>query len=103
MSDRVDEWLMSHLTEFDEKQFQSITKGNLDLGELDDEESKKAQEEAEKQVEGVVERVKTVLGDKVEDVKFTHRLTDSQHALWPTNMVRNANAEINGSCWSARS
>ncbi len=77
MSDRVDEWLMSHLTEFDEKQFQSITKGNLDLGDLDDEESKKAQEEAEKQVEGVVERVKTVLGDKVEEVKFTHRLTDS--------------------------
>lgn len=77
MSDRVDEWLMSHLTEFDEKQFQSITKGNLDLGDLDDEESKKAQEEAEKQVEGVVERVKSVLGDKVEEVKFTHRLTDS--------------------------
>ncbi|ABG41402.1 heat shock protein Hsp90 [Paraglaciecola sp. T6c] len=77
MSDRVDEWLMSHLTEFDEKSFQSITHGELDLGDLDDEDSKKAQEEAEKQVEGLTERVKTVLGDKVAEVKFTHRLTDS--------------------------
>lgn len=77
MSDRVDEWLMSHLTEFDEKQFQSIARGALDLGDLDDEESKKAHEEAEKKVEGVLERVKESLGDKVEAVKFTHRLTDS--------------------------
>jgi len=77
MGDRVDEWLMSHLTDFDEKSFQSITHGALDLGELDDEESKKALEEAEKQVEGLAERVKVALGDKVKDVKFTHRLTDS--------------------------
>ncbi len=77
MGERIDEWLMSHLTEFNEKQFVSIAKGNLDLGDLEDEESKKAQEEAEKQVEGVLERAKAALGDKVVDVKFTHRLTDS--------------------------
>jgi molecular chaperone HtpG len=77
MADRVDEWLMSHLTDFDEKSFQSITHGALDLGDLDDEESKKALEEAEKQVEGLAERVKAALGDKVKDVKFTSRLTDS--------------------------
>ena len=77
MGERIDEWLMSHLSEFNEKQFQSIAKGNLDLGDLEDEESKKAQEEAEKEVEGILERAKTALGDKVEDVKFTHRLTDS--------------------------
>ncbi len=77
MCDRVDEWLMSHLTDFDEKSFQSIAQGALDLGDLEDEDSKKAQEEAEKQVEGLTERVKTVLGDKVKEVKFTHRLTDS--------------------------
>ncbi|MGK0268541.1 MAG: molecular chaperone HtpG [Paraglaciecola sp.] len=77
MADRVDEWLMSHLTEFNEKSFQSITHGALDLGDLEDEESKKALEEAEKQVEGLAERVKAALGDKVKDVKFTHRLTDS--------------------------
>ncbi|WP_137166459.1 molecular chaperone HtpG [Salinimonas lutimaris] len=77
MGERIDEWLMSHLTEFDGKQFQSISKGDLDLGDLDDEESKKAQEEAEKEVEGLPERIKTALGEKVVDVKFTHRLTDS--------------------------
>jgi molecular chaperone HtpG len=77
MGERIDEWLMSHLTEFSEKQFVSIAKANLDLGDLEDEESKKAQEEAEKEVEGVLERAKAALGDKVIDVKFTHRLTDS--------------------------
>ncbi|MBD1584679.1 molecular chaperone HtpG [Pseudoalteromonas sp. S16_S37] len=77
LSDRVDEWMMSHLTEFAEKQFQSITRGDLDLGDLDDEETKKAQEESEKEVEGLIERVKKVLGDKVKEVRFTHRLTDS--------------------------
>ncbi len=77
MFDRVDEWLMSHLTDFDEKQLQSVARGALDLGDLDDEESKKAHEDAEKEVEGLAERVKTVLGDEVNSVKFTHRLTDS--------------------------
>jgi molecular chaperone HtpG len=68
---------MSHLTEFDGKQFASITRGDLDLGNLDDEESKKEQEASEKEVEGLIERVKTALGDKVKEVRFTHRLTDS--------------------------
>ncbi|MCG7562478.1 MULTISPECIES: molecular chaperone HtpG [Pseudoalteromonas] len=77
LSDRVDEWMMSHLTEFAEKSFQSITRGDLDLGDMEDEESKKAQEESEKQVEGLVERIKEALGDKVKEVRFTHRLTDS--------------------------
>jgi molecular chaperone HtpG len=77
LSERVDEWMMSHLTEFDGKQFASITRGDLDLGNLDDEESKKEQEASEKEVEGLIERVKTALGDKVKEVRFTHRLTDS--------------------------
>ena len=77
MGERIDEWLMQHLTEFDGKQLKSIARGDLDLDDLEDEESKKAHEEAEKQVEGVLERAKTALGDKVIDVKFTHRLTDS--------------------------
>ena len=77
LSERVDEWMMSHLTEFDGKQLASITRGDLDLGNLDDEESKKEQEASEKEVEGLIERVKTVLGDKVKEVRFTHRLTDS--------------------------
>jgi molecular chaperone HtpG len=77
MSERIDEWLMSHLTEFEDKSLQSITHGALDLGDLDDEESKNALKEAEKQVSGLAERVKAALGDRVKDVKFTHRLTDS--------------------------
>ena len=77
MGERIDEWLMQHLNEFDGKQLHSIARGDLDLGELDDEETKKAQEEAEKQIEGVLERAKTALGEKVLDVKFTHRLTES--------------------------
>lgn len=77
MGERIDEWLMQHLNEFDGKQLHSIARGDLNLGDLDDEETKKAQEEAEKQIEGVLERAKTALGEKVLDVKFTHRLTES--------------------------
>ena len=77
MGERIDEWLMSHLTEFSEKQLQSISRADADLGDMDDEETKKAQEDAEKEVEGLTERVKTALGDKVGEVKFTHRVTDS--------------------------
>ncbi len=77
MGERIDEWLMQHLNEFDGKQLHSIARGDLGLGDLDDEETKKAQEEAEKQIEGVLERAKTALGEKVLDVKFTHRLTES--------------------------
>jgi molecular chaperone HtpG len=77
MSERIDEWMMSHLTEFDGKTFQSVTRGDLDLGEMDDEEAKKEQEEAEKEFENVIQRAKAALGDKVQDVKVSHRLTDS--------------------------
>ena len=77
LSDRVDEWMMSHLTEFDGKQLSSVTRGDLDLGKLDDEQDKQEQEKSEQAVEGLIERVKTVLADKVKEVRFTHRLTDS--------------------------
>jgi molecular chaperone HtpG len=77
LSDRVDEWMMSHLTEFDGKQLRSVTRGDLDLGSLDDEQTKQEQAEAEKAVEGLVERVNTALTGKVKEVRFTHRLTDS--------------------------
>lgn len=77
MGERIDEWLMSHLTEFNEKSFQSVAGANVDLSDLDDEETKQAKEEAKKAVEGIIERMKTALGGKVDDVKFTDRLTDS--------------------------
>ncbi|WP_018693166.1 molecular chaperone HtpG [Algicola sagamiensis] len=77
LSDRIDEWLMSHLTEFDEKSFKSITRGDLDLGDLDDEETKKEHEKIEKEYESFIERVKTSLGDQIKEVRVTHRLTES--------------------------
>ena len=77
LSDRIDEWLMQHLTEFEGKKLRSVAKGGLDLSKLDDEETKKAQEETEKQFATVTERFKAALGEQVKDVKVSHRLTDS--------------------------
>lgn len=85
LGERIDEWLMSHLNEFDGKTLQSAASASADLSELDDDETKKAKEEAEKAVEGVLERMKTALGDKIEDVKFTHRLTDSPACIVATD------------------
>ncbi|OCG03062.1 molecular chaperone HtpG [Gilliamella sp. wkB112] len=76
LSDRVDEWMMSNLTEFDGKQFQSISKSDESIEKLADQESEE-QKQVEKELEPFIERVKTVLGDKVKEVKLTHRLTDT--------------------------
>ncbi|MGB0835887.1 MAG: molecular chaperone HtpG [Psychrobium sp.] len=80
MSDRIDEWLMSHLTEYSEKSFQSVVKADLDLGEVDDE-TKAKQEEVEKSLESVTERIKSVLGDEVKDVRVSHRLTNTPSCI----------------------
>ncbi|SDL45748.1 molecular chaperone HtpG [Franzmannia pantelleriensis] len=77
LSDRIDEWLMSHLTEFDGKSFVDVAKGELDLGEIEGEEEKKAQEETAKAKEDLLKRVKDALGEEIQEVKVTHRLTDS--------------------------
>ena len=77
LSDRVDEWMISHLQEYDGKTFQDITRGDLDLGELDTPEEKEKQKEVEEKVKPLLERVKSSLGDRVSEVKTTHRLTDS--------------------------
>jgi molecular chaperone HtpG len=77
LSDRIDEWLISHLEEFDGKHLQSVAKGDLDLGTPDDEEAKKEQEEVSKDFEAVIKQIKDVLGDKVSEVKLSKRLTDS--------------------------
>ncbi|MFK8041734.1 molecular chaperone HtpG [Congregibacter sp.] len=80
LSDRVDDWLMNHLQEFDGKQLQDVARGRLDL-EDENEEEKKAREEAEKDSEGLVERLKTVIADDVEEVRVTTRLTNSPACL----------------------
>ncbi|MBB3104804.1 molecular chaperone HtpG [Azomonas macrocytogenes] len=81
LTDRIDEWLMSYLSEFDGKHFVDVTRGDLDLGQLDTEEDKKAQEEVAKTREGLVERLKNVLEEQVAEVRVSHRLTDSPAIL----------------------
>jgi len=80
-SDRIDEWLVSNLDEFDGKHLQSVAKGDLDLGDLDAEEDKTAQEEITKDFESVLKQIKDVLADKVSDVRLSHRLTESPACL----------------------
>ena len=81
LTDRIDEWLMSYLTEFDGKHFVDVARGDLDLGTLDSEEDKKAQEEVAKAKEGLLERLKGALGEQVAEVRVSHRLTDSPAIL----------------------
>ena len=81
LTDRIDEWLMSYLTEFDGKSFVDVARGDLDLGKLDSEEDKKAQEEVAKSKEGLLERLKAALGEHVSEVRVSHRLTDSPAIL----------------------
>jgi molecular chaperone HtpG len=81
LSDKVDEWLLGSLTEFEGKKLQSIAKGDLDLGKLEDEADKEAQKKVEEEAKSLVERIQTTLGESVKEVRVTHRLTDSPACL----------------------
>lgn len=81
LTDRVDEWMMSYLHEFDGKAFVDISRGDLDLGSLDSTEDRKAQEEVAKGGEGLAARISTALGDQVSQVRVSHRLTESPAVL----------------------
>ena len=81
MTDRVDEWLMSHLNEFEGKHFQSVAKGALDLDKIASEEEKQEQKQAEDQYKDLLAKVKEVLGDQVKEVRVSTRLTDSPACL----------------------
>lgn len=103
LSDRVDEWLMAHLTEFNGKPLVSVAKGDLDLGKIESEEERKAQEETEKAAANLVERIKKALGDRVEAVRVSHRLTNSpacivlgEHdmALYMQQLLKQAGQEV---------
>lgn len=90
LCERVDEWLMAHLNEFQEKPFQSVAKGALDLDKIESEAEKQEQEKAEDAFKDLLARVKEVLGDKVNEARISRRLTDSpaclvvdEHALSP--------------------
>ncbi len=81
LGERVDEWLVSSLTEFDGKPMQSVAKGDLDLGDLEDKEEKEKQQAAEEENKDFVERIKEALGDSVKEVRVTHRLTSTPACL----------------------
>jgi len=77
LTDRIDEWAMGYLPEFEGKKLQAVTHGELDLGGLETEEDKKAVEKATEEKSDLIEKIKTQLGDKVEDVKISGRLDES--------------------------
>jgi len=81
MYDRVDEWVMSSLNEFEGKPLQSVAKGDLDLGKLEDEAEKKEQEKEADEFKDLTTRIQTTLGEKVKEVRITHRLTSSPACL----------------------
>ncbi|WP_139557643.1 molecular chaperone HtpG [Methylotetracoccus oryzae] len=83
LHDRVDEWLVGYLTEYEGKHLQSVAKGNLDLSKLGEDEAtdKEQQEKLTEELKPLTERVKTALGDSVSDVRISHRLTESASCL----------------------
>ncbi|MCO6414487.1 MAG: molecular chaperone HtpG [Thiogranum sp.] len=81
MHDRVDEWLVSHFTEFDGKKLVSVAKGDLDLGKLQDEEEEKAARDAESEHQDLIKRIREALQDDISEVRISHRLTDSPSCL----------------------
>jgi molecular chaperone HtpG len=81
LTDRVDEWMLSFLQDFEGKELVSVAKGDLDLGKLEDETEKKQHEETEQQYKDLVEKMKTALAEKAKDVRITFRLTDSPACL----------------------
>lgn len=81
MCERVDEWMMSHLNEYDGKPMVSVAKGVLDLGKLEDKEEKEKTERAAKDYKDLLTKMKESLGDKVKEVRISHRLTDSPSCL----------------------
>ena len=94
---------MSHLTEYEEKSFASVAKGKLDLGDMGSEEDKKEQKQKEKQAEGLIKRIKSVLEEKVEDVRVSNRLTSSpacivlneqEMALYMQHLMRQAGHDM---------
>ncbi len=81
LSDRVDEWWLGHMQEFDGKPLQSVAKGALDLGKLEDDAEKQAQAAAAEEFKPLLETISKALGDRVKEVRVTHRLTDSPACL----------------------
>ncbi len=103
LHDRVDEWLVGHLQDYDGKSLQSVAKGDLDLGKIETADDKKEYEKIESEAKDIIERIKKVLEDKVEAVRVSHRLTTSpacivlnEHdmALYMQHLLKQAGHEL---------
>jgi molecular chaperone HtpG len=81
LGERVDEWMVAHLTEFEGKKLASVARGGLDLGDLADADEKKSGEDKRKEFRELVEKIKEALGERVKEVRVTQRLTDSPACL----------------------
>ena len=93
MHDHIDEWVMANLTEFEGKKLQSVAKGDLDLGKLEDEAEKKEQEKEAGEFKELTDKIGKVLGEKVKEVRVTHRLTDSLACLVADPSAMSTNLE----------
>jgi molecular chaperone HtpG len=93
LHDAIDEWVVTHLNEFEGKTLQSVTKGDLDLGQLESEEEKQEIEKASQDLKPFVERLSAALQDKVQEVRLTYRLTDSPACLVAASNAMDASME----------
>lgn len=93
LSDRIDEWVVSSLTEFSGKPLVSVAKGDLDLGAMADEKEKEAQKRDEESFKDLTEKIKSALNEEVKEVRITHRLTDSPACLVVDKNAMSANLE----------
>ncbi len=93
LSDRVDEWLVSSLQNYSDKPLQAVTRGELNLGDVEDEQEKEQQKAAEENFKALVEKAQEILTDKVSEVRITHRLTNSPACLVTGEHDMNANLE----------
>ena len=93
LSDRVDEWLVSSLQNYSDKPLQAVTRGELNLGDVEDEQEKEQQKAAEENFKALVEKAREILTDKVSEVRITHRLTNSPACLVTGEHDMNANLE----------
>lgn len=93
LTDRIDEWLVSNLFEYEKKPLISVAKGKLDLGKLEDTPNEEEQKQQEEQAKPVIEKIKTALGNKVKDVKITHRLVNSPSCLVVDDMSMSIHLE----------
>jgi molecular chaperone HtpG len=93
LKDRVDEWLVSHLTEYDKKSLTSVARGDLDLGEMETKEEKEKQKETDASFDSIVKHIQEVLKDQVKEVRLTHRLTSSPACIVADENEMNANMQ----------